>query len=128
MTCHTKISKLNLLRFWLYEHRMPLGLGIAFAVLGALLAALLPLTLPTGPDRLVEGTVVSVGVMSTGRSASSSVTVAVDGTQITLRTVLGERCVIGQPVDMLKRRTRLGARYLLTLHRCDPPPSRQTPR
>ena len=120
MTGHARISKLNLLKFWLYEHRMPIGVGVGIAVLGTFLALLLPLTSPIGPDRLVQGTVVSVGVMSNGKSPSPSVTVVVDGGQITLPIYLGERCVIGQPVDLLKRQTRLGVKYLFTLYRCRP--------
>jgi hypothetical protein len=120
VTGHARISKLNLLKFWLYEHRMPLGVGVGIAVLGTFLAVLLPLTSPIGPDRLVQGTVVSVGVMSNGKSPSASVTVAVDGGQIRLPIYLGERCVIGQPVDLLKRQTRLGVKYLFTLYRCHP--------
>jgi len=118
MVVKPTISKLNLVRFWLYEHRMPLGFAVAVFVLGALLLAYSLIWTPTGPIRPARGTIVSAGLMSNGKSASPSVTVAVDGGQITLPIELGERCVIGQPVDLLKRTTRLGTRYLFTLHRC----------
>jgi hypothetical protein len=112
----------GLLKFWLYENRMPLGLVVCVVLLGGILAIALPLVLPVGPIETAQGTMNATGIMSDssgrGGGVSPSVTLSVDGQFIVLRQLTGDRCAPGQSVNLLRRRTRIGDRYGFTLKGC----------
>jgi hypothetical protein len=103
---------------WAREH---FGLGAALLTLLAFCAGLVATSVPTGPPRVVDGVIASLGFAETERGSEPYADVLVDGRSARVGLARGSLCRTGDRVALTRQRAGVGERYALAPPGCTRP-------